>query len=193
MRVGSQLQQCQFWYDKNPRILFTNKHHLAKVIVIHEHSRLLHAGPKLLLSSLYWIASARVLLKKIVHEYVRCPIMAYLPPDIVKPSASFLYCGAFHGVRQQESELRMYQVFFMFISFSTKAVHLELVADMSTETVRCTPWKTLKNLLEQQDQFYSRWFRTTWIIPESNFNSEISCHFILTHSSRFDGLWRGSD
>ncbi|KAK9745482.1 Integrase zinc binding domain [Popillia japonica] len=75
IRVGGRLSNSQFAYDKKHPIILSGKHHLSKLIVTHEHLRLLHAGPQLLLSSLrdkFWIIAGRNIVKKVVHDCIRC-------------------------------------------------------------------------------------------------------------------------
>ncbi|KAK9723428.1 Integrase zinc binding domain [Popillia japonica] len=86
IRVGGRLSNSQFSYDKKHPIILSGKHHLSKLIVTHEHLRLLHAGPQLLLSSLpdkFWIIAGRNIVKKVVHDCIRCLRFSPQSPKLI--------------------------------------------------------------------------------------------------------------
>lgn len=51
LRVGGRLAKSDFDFDKKHPMLLCSKHKLTKLLFTHEHARLLHAGPQLMLAS----------------------------------------------------------------------------------------------------------------------------------------------
>lgn len=135
---------------KNPLNL-SARHHITKLIFIHEHLKLYHCGPQHLLASIresYWPLAGRSLSKQIVHKCLKCfrfnpkmlkPIMGDLPEQRLNPNHPFDivgvdYAGPFliksragRGAKISKSYICL------FICFLTNAVHLELVTDLSKE------------------------------------------------------------
>lgn len=151
IRVGGRLSQSNFSYDKKYPILLSAKHHLTNVIFLYEHKRLMHAGVQLLLSHIketYWPLGARSLAKKIIYNCVQCfrakpretsNIMGNLPSDRIKPISPFSivgtdFAGPFLLKDKKGRGAKITKCYFcLFICFVTKACHLELVSDLSTD------------------------------------------------------------
>ncbi|XP_050547668.1 uncharacterized protein LOC126909295 [Daktulosphaira vitifoliae] len=115
--------------------------------------RLLHAGPQALLAAVrekFWPLNGRNLARKIVHEFVVCfrskptvftPIMSDLPESRVEPTRAFQvsgldYCGPVlikASLNRKAPKLKAYIC--VFVCFSTKAVHVELVSDLTSEHI----------------------------------------------------------
>jgi hypothetical protein len=156
IRVGRRLQAAILDYDQKHQVILPSKFHLSELIVQHEHVRLLHGGPQLMHSSLrqrFWITKGRMLCRKIVHSCVKCfrlqapsasQLMGNLPSLRVKPARPFLNCGVDYagpflirqGGRQSKTKVKCYAV--LFICFVTKAIHIELVSDLTTESFLVT-------------------------------------------------------
>lgn len=224
LRVGGRLHHSHFSYGKKHPILLSGKHHLSRLIVIDEHLKLLHAGPQLLLSSLrenFWITSGRNLVRGVVHDCIKCfrcsprltkPIMGNLPSSRVVPSPPFHitgidYAGPFtikdrkgRGCKTSKSYLCL------FICFTTKCVHLELVTDLSTETFllafrrfvsrRGKPLEVYSdngtNFVGANSELFAlgRFLKSNSSkIAEGVANDGVNWHFIPAHSPHFGGLW----
>lgn len=152
LRVGGRLSQSHFTYDKKHPILLCSKHHLTKLIFRRQHERLLHAGPQHLLASIrdkFWPLLGRNLARKTVHQCVRCfrtsptnvnPIMGDLPSTRVKPTPPFYvtgvdYAGPFLIKDRRGRGSKLHKAYIsLFVCFSTRAIHLELVSDLTTES-----------------------------------------------------------
>jgi len=73
------------------------------------------------------------------HPVVVRPIMGDLPKKKVEPGRPFVKCGIDYagpfllksGLRKKSPKTKAYVC--LFICFSTRAVHLELVSDLSTD------------------------------------------------------------
>jgi len=71
LRVGGRLQQSTLPYHVIHQIILPPKHHFTKLLVSSEHIRLHHAGPQLLMASLwekYWIPRIRDVVKTVIHH-----------------------------------------------------------------------------------------------------------------------------
>jgi hypothetical protein len=58
LRVGGRLQQSSFPYDDIHQMILPSNHYFTRIVVSAEHTRLLHAGPQLVIASIrqrFWI------------------------------------------------------------------------------------------------------------------------------------------
>lgn len=151
IRVGGRLQHSNLDFAKKHPYILPAKAHLTKLIVENEHVRLLHAGTQLVLSSLrqrFWIVNGRNTIRHIIHQCLKCfrfrateahQLMGQLPKGRVQASRPFLNCGVDYagpfilrqGGRRSKTKIKCYVA--LFICLSTKAIHLELVSDLTTE------------------------------------------------------------
>src|SRR5215510_14174456 len=151
LRVGGRLQQSTLPYQSMHQIILPPNQHFTKLVVSSEHSRLLHAGPQLLIASLretYWIPRIRNIVKTVIHQCLPCyrykvqasqQLMSELPSLRVQPARPFLTTGVDYArpVSIRLGSPRSKQIskgyIAIFVCFVTKATHIELVTSMSTE------------------------------------------------------------
>lgn len=151
LRVGGRLKKSSLNYEGKHPLLLDKTHNLSKLILRHEHLQLQHAGPQLLLASVrqrFWIVSGMSLAKMIVKSCMKCyhfkpkpmqSIMADLPESRVKISPPFHitgldYAGPFVLKDRKGRGCKTYKAYIcLFICFSTKAVHLELISSLTSE------------------------------------------------------------
>ena len=136
-------------YDSQHQILLPGSHPFSTLLVRCQHERLLHAATQLLTNTLrlrFWILGGRNVTRRVVHGCVKCyrakpksveQFMAELPAQRVTASRPFSVVGIdFWGPiylkprHRRDSPPKAYVA--VFVCFSTKAVHLELVTDLST-------------------------------------------------------------
>ncbi|XP_061724911.1 uncharacterized protein LOC133530870 [Cydia pomonella] len=152
LRVGGRLHDAQCSYDQRHPKLLDGKHPLARLIFRSEHLRLLHCGPQLLLSGVrehFWPTKGRVLARSTVHNCLTCkrlkaktmqPIMGNLPKSRVVPAPPFETCGVdfagpFSILNKKGRGAKVSKCYLcLFVCFFTKAVHLEVVSDLSTNS-----------------------------------------------------------
>lgn len=150
LRVGGRIENSTVKFSQKHPIVLPKESRITDLIINHEHLRLLHAAPRLLLSSLnqkYWIVNAYKHVKKLVHKCLLCfrmkadcarQLMGSLPPERITACRSFQKVGIdFAGAFQikNSSIRRAVQskgYVCVFVCFVTKAVHLELTSDIST-------------------------------------------------------------
>jgi len=167
IRVGRRLQAAVLDYDEKHQVILPSKCHLSKLIAQHNHTRLLHGGPQLMHSTIhqhYWITKGRMVCGKIVHSCVKCfrmqaasasQLMGNLPSLGVKPARPFLSCGVDYAGpflicqdgRRSKTKVKGYAA--LFICLATKAIHIELVSDLTT-----------KAFLAALCRFMARWGRS---------------------------------
>ncbi|XP_055589056.1 uncharacterized protein LOC129741357 [Uranotaenia lowii] len=149
IRVGGRLANAPVSENRKHPIILDHHHPLSVMIVQHYHEFLYHAGQQLLIASVrgkYWVTSLRGLARKTIHSCVQCfrvkpkvmeQLMADLPPDRVNPAPPFQkvgvdYCGPFLITYPHRRSSPMKCFVSVFVCLVCKAVHLELVADLTT-------------------------------------------------------------
>lgn len=150
IRVGGRISNATLPFDTRHPILLPNTHPFTRTLIDHLHRRHLHAGCQTLLSILrdkFWIINARSVIRKVVHKCIMCyrnkprlqeQLMGPLPQERVNASFPFAttgidYCGPFLITQQIRGRGPIKAYLAIFICFTTKAVHLELVPDLSTK------------------------------------------------------------
>ncbi|XP_055622274.1 uncharacterized protein LOC129765861 [Toxorhynchites rutilus septentrionalis] len=149
IRVGGRLEYSSEPISKKHPIILPALHPLTKMIFEHYHKQLLHAAPQLLLATVrqrYWPLGGRNLAREVYHNCNRCArlkpkqiqqFMADLPAARVNVARPFLKTGVdyfgpiliCHAPRRPASKAYVA----VFVCMCTKAVHLEIVTDLSTE------------------------------------------------------------
>lgn len=152
IRVGGRLSNSiDFSFDKKHPILLCGKHAFTRLLFQHEHKRLLHAGPQLLLSTIrdeWWPLRGRNLARQVVYQCVACTRvngktmsiqMGNLPQTRLEPGFPFLRCGVDYAgpmfiLNRKGRGAKLEKCYIcLFVCFTTRAVHLELVTSLSTE------------------------------------------------------------
>ena len=151
MRVGGRLQQANISYQQKHPIIIHRKSHLALLLVQHLHNSNHHPGPTMmlaLLSQQYYMSGARILVRAVSHKCITCrkeyakvasQCMGQLPEARITPSPPFTKTGTDFagplllkkGHTRKPVIVKGYVC--LFICLSTRAVHLELVMDLSTD------------------------------------------------------------
>lgn len=151
LRVGGRLKLANIDFSQKHPIILPAGHHFTRLLIEYEHKRLCHTGPQNLLSNLrlqYWPMGGRREVKKILRTCLRCfrfrasgskQIMADLPPSRVTMSRPYQNVGVDMAgpflTKQSRirKSLQTKSYVALFICLATKAVHLELVSDMSAD------------------------------------------------------------
>ncbi|XP_011858966.1 PREDICTED: uncharacterized protein LOC105556478 [Vollenhovia emeryi] len=147
IRVGGRLRQAPLPYTQRFPVVLSSGGHITKLIIRDQHVRNLHAGLQALLSIIgekYWILSARSAVRRVLHGCIICfrtsaknphQLMGDLPECRVTPCRAFLnvgvdYGGPFNVKVSRNKSSKAYLC--LFVCLATRAVHLELVTDLST-------------------------------------------------------------
>lgn len=140
-------------YDTKHQLILPPKCRLTQLIIEELHKDTLHGGGQLVLGILrqrFWIPNARNVIRKVAHKCVTCcrhraiassQLMGDLPQGRVTPGRVFAstgvdYCGPFNiRLARGRGHVKTIKCWIaVFVCFVVKAVHLELVGDMSTES-----------------------------------------------------------
>ncbi|XP_065075469.1 uncharacterized protein LOC135699169 [Ochlerotatus camptorhynchus] len=149
LRVGGRLRHSNESEGTKHPLVLPAYHRLTRMITEHYHHILLHAGPQLLLSTIrlkFWPLGGRNVARQVVHRCLKCfrakppplqQFMGELPSARVTVSRPFAKAGVdYFGpvfVRPGPRRVAVKAYVAVFICMATKAVHLELVSDLSTD------------------------------------------------------------
>lgn len=148
--VGGRLEHATLSdTEKHPCILPHNVK-FTKLLIENTLKRTLHGGLRLTLSTLrqsYWIIQGKRVVRQVIHNCVRChrfntqaktQIMGMLPAARVTPSRPFTHTGIDYAgpiqvlIAKGRGNRTTKGYIAIFICLATKAVHIELVSDLSS-------------------------------------------------------------
>ncbi|XP_037930608.1 uncharacterized protein LOC119665458 [Teleopsis dalmanni] len=149
IRVGGRLKNSSLNFNAQHPIIFPEHHSDTDSIINHFYRKMLHAGPQSLLASMrlqYLPIASRKLVRKVINQCIICfqtkpitawHIMGQLPKDRIHPTRAFVFTGMdfcspfyYKAETRNKSPIKCYVC--LFIYFATKAVHLELVKNLTT-------------------------------------------------------------
>lgn len=151
-RVGGRLARSELEFQAKHPALLPRKHRLTNLIIQQVHNENCHPGLQTLhylILQNFWILSARRAIKQILSSCYRCfrykpialqPKMADLPKARITQIKAFQsvgcdYAGPFNISVQRYRGARIMKAYLcLFVCFATKALHLELASDLSTES-----------------------------------------------------------
>ncbi|GFT65990.1 transposable element Tcb2 transposase [Trichonephila clavipes] len=224
VRVGGRLENASVPYlHKHPAILPKGSK-LSKLYFNSLHTRLFRVGPQGLLNAVrqkFWPLSGRSIARKTVHQCVTCfksrpifssQIMGNLPSKRINISSPFTIarldlCGPFLVKYKNQRKGTLNKVYIcVCICFSTKALHLELLSDLTSDALIATlkrftsrRGKCSKIYTDNATNFVGansilKKFHKLINVPDENlakyFVSEnIDWKFIPPKSPHFGGLW----
>ncbi|XP_031639736.1 uncharacterized protein LOC116351735, partial [Contarinia nasturtii] len=150
IRVGGRLRKSNLDYDAKHQILLPKKNFVTSLIIRGVHLLCLHGGPRCtesVLRQTYWVINSQIEIKKVVSKCVTCfrhrakpmkQIMADLPAvrsqDSIKPftNCAVDFTGAIpYKLSKGRGSKTSKAYIAVFVCMSTRAMHLELVTDMS--------------------------------------------------------------
>lgn len=155
-RCGGRLQNTVLPYSAKHPILLSKKHHLSTLLIREAHCRVQHNGVRETLTQLrskFWIIGGRSHIRSVIQSCTVCrryegrplqgPPQPPLPAFRVRESPPFTYTAVdFAGplyIRGQTAANDSAKVWLcLFTCCVSRAIHLELVLDMTTATfIRC--------------------------------------------------------
>lgn len=230
LRVGGRLHHASLPYSKKHPIILPKNSIITVLIIRQEHIRLLHAGQRLVLCKLnqkYWLTDGLRTVKKVIHKCVTCfrlkaaatnQLMGSLPADRVNACRPFEKVGIdFAGpISVKLSRIRRSVegkgYILVIVCFVTKAIHLELASDLTTDTflaclkrfiarrnlpsdIYCDNASTFRGARTRLGDLYRLYGGDKdHQVQAQSFASErgIRFHFIPSYSPVFGGLWESS-
>ncbi|KAF6207918.1 hypothetical protein GE061_016367 [Apolygus lucorum] len=228
LRVGGRLAHSDSPFETQHPALIPSKDTFTDLVIKHAHESCLHVGPRATLAHLrtrYWIVNGRNVINKCLAGCVRCfsvkprsfqPEMGQLPAGRVERTFPFNQTGidfagpfsvsvaGLRGARKIEMYLAV------FICLSTKAIHLEAVMDLSTDSfLQClerfiarrgvpaiiwsdngTNFVGANNLLRKVRSALTQ--GTAQQITERLANRGVQWKFIPPRAPHFGGLWEAA-
>ncbi|XP_075150744.1 uncharacterized protein LOC142224849 [Haematobia irritans] len=151
MRVRGRLENSGLSYDERHPVIVPEKSHFASLLINYTHQLLCHAEYNVMLRAIrqgFYITRLKNGIRKCIRACKPCTIfkrkfqhqmMASLPPERATFSLPFTYTGVdFAGpFNIKTSTMRNAKIVkgyaAVFVCFSTKAVHLEVCSDLSTD------------------------------------------------------------
>ena len=152
LRVGGRLHNANITFDQKHPYLLPSHNETIKIMLKQEHLRMGHAGSQTVLSNFrlrYWPLNGLRETKQVIRNCVTCArfrvqpaqqIMADLPGDRVQIAQPFQKVGIDYGgpFLIKSSRLKKAPVLkayiAIFVCMTTKAVHIELVTSLTTES-----------------------------------------------------------
>lgn len=226
IRIRGRLQNADLpAKTKTPIVL--GAHPLVSLLIQATHLRALHSGPQLTLCLLreeFWILRAQQTIRATLYRCVVCAreraqiqneLMGDLPECRVRPSIrAFLHCGIDYAgpiqVRSNPGRGHTSRKAYIavFVCMTVKAIHLELVSDLSTAAFlasfdrfcarRGTPshvyTDNATNFQGAQRELINAWHNATQDPNVINQLVErgVQWNFIPPASPHFGGLWEAS-
>lgn len=150
LRVGGRIQLSTLAEHKKHPIILPAKHRFTVLLITHAHHMTLHGGYSLTAQYIrqqFWIINARVAIKSIIYKCMTCfrfrkqlltQKMGNIPAYRLQQAVPFAYAGVdYAGYFEVKSSQRRNAPYVkcyiaLFICLTTRAIHLELVSDLST-------------------------------------------------------------
>ncbi|XP_037929718.1 uncharacterized protein LOC119664260, partial [Teleopsis dalmanni] len=150
IRVGGRLDAASLSYDAKHPMLLPYNNPIVKLIMEQVHKKYMHCGPQSLLANMrqrYWPIKGKLMARSVVQHCVRCTkvrprfyeqLMGNLAATRVQPGRPFLttgvdFCGPF-WIHYRIRGKKPHKVYIaVYCCFTTKAVHLEVVSDLTTD------------------------------------------------------------
>ncbi|XP_059051290.1 uncharacterized protein LOC131846089 [Achroia grisella] len=225
LRVGGRIRHSNLDNERKHPIILDNKNPLTTLIVADAHIQTLHGGVQLMLNyirSRYWIIKVKRLVKSYLRKCLICAkqsafsrpqLMGDLPKERVTPARPFLHSGVdFAGpydilMSKGRGAKTNKGYIALFICMATKAIHLELVGDLTSEAFigafrrfvsrrgKCSDiWSDQgRNFVGANKELIESWKQATLefetSIAETLLTEGTQWHFIPAYSPNFGGAW----
>lgn len=225
LRVHGRIQHAKLSLERKHPIILSPESHLSTLIIQKAHIDVLHGGIQTTTRKLrdeFWVIRSRILIKKLINKCMICfrercrpakQQMGDLLPPQVQPNRPFSHTGVdFAGYFEiKSSTLRNAKIVkcyvALFICLTTKAIHLELAHDLSTQAFiavlnrfisrRGIPTNIYSdrgtNFIGTANELPNLWYieqsNESKLIQQECINKAISWHFNPARASHFGGLW----
>ncbi|XP_015190534.1 PREDICTED: uncharacterized protein LOC107074033 [Polistes dominula] len=217
LRVGGRLGRSDLPYEQKHAALLPKAHFVTAIIIREKHEKIYHGGAQATLNAVsenFWPINGRAEVKGIISRCTMCllwkPIipkykMSELTTNRLQLNRPFLhtrvdFCGPiFIKEKQHRNRGRIKVYVAVFVCFTTKAVHLELVSDLTTESFLACLRRFIARRGKGSDIYSDN--ATTFVGAANEIqtfaarqltNDGIKWHFIPPRSPHFGGLWEAA-
>lgn len=152
LRVGGRLSNANISYEMKHPLIIPHNSELTNLLIDYAHKLTFHGGARLTLSHIrqkYWLIKGNQTVKKRLYQCVKCrkhspilnqQLMGDLPEARINPTRPFYHTGVDftgyvdvktnkgRGVKTTKGYIAV------FVCMVTKAIHLELVSDLSASS-----------------------------------------------------------
>ncbi|XP_045500327.1 uncharacterized protein LOC123697818 isoform X1 [Colias croceus] len=225
LRVGGRIRHANIPLDSKHPMILGSESDLVTLIIADAHKKTLHGGLELTLNYLrarFWILRVKSTVKKYIHKCIicaklkassSCQLMGDLPKARVTPARPFInsgvdFAGPYDILMTRARGVKTTKAYIsIFVCMCTKAIHIELVGDLSSQSFigafrrfvarrgRCTDiWSDQgRNFVGANKELVEAWSQAGL-----NFKDNIAdilaqegtqWHFIPAYSPNFGGLW----
>lgn len=228
LRVGGRLKHAELSDEAKHQLILPNSHPVTHNLIRDMHDELLHVGPAGLLSAIrqrFWLIRARSTIRQVTGSCVKCfrtnpsgisQLMGDLPKQRVTPSPVFSITGVDYAgpilVKQGTYRPKVVKAYIaVFVCMATKAIHLELVSDLTTDAFlaalqrfvsrrglvsemhsdNATNFHGADNELHRLYEMFCNQAEVDRIVRFCQVK-EIQWHFIPPDSPEFGGLWEAA-
>lgn len=150
LRVGGRIERAAMTQNEKHPIILPRKHHFTTLLIRSAHMKTFHGGYALTAQKLQqslWIVNARVAIKSVLYRCTTCfrlkkklliQKMGDLPAYRLNVTIPFTFVGVdYAGYFEVKSSNRRNAPYVkgyvsVFVCLTTRAVHLEVVSDLST-------------------------------------------------------------
>lgn len=229
IRAGGRIRKSELPYEQKHPIILKGSHSLAKLLIKAKHLELLHAGPTNTLNALssrFHLVGGLKSVRSVTRQCTICrrksaqPMsqqVGQLPKERVSPGRVFEKIGVDYagpillklGKVRKPTVVKAYVC--VFVCLSVKAVHLELVSDLTTEAFLATFKRFIarrglpitvysdhgtnfvgaSNELKELYQFLEKRDTQTSIVDFCS-QRKVEWSFIPERSPHFGGLWEAA-
>ena len=229
IRVGGRLRKAIHTYAARHPIILPRSHTVTRLIIRYFHELNHHSGIQNTIYAVrekYWPINCKNQTKQIIHDCIPCfrakprlctYKMGDLPSVRVRQSRPFNnvgvdYCGPFYIKEKKWRNQKFIKCYVaIFICMAVKAVHIEIVEDLTTESFLAalsrfisrrgvseniysdngTQFKGANNKLEELYKlFQTSEFKKDLVSYTNKF--KIKWHFIPPEAPNFGGLWESN-
>ncbi|XP_043492375.1 uncharacterized protein LOC122517844 [Polistes fuscatus] len=217
LRVGGRLARSNLPYKQKHSVLLPKGHFITDAIIRENHEKIYHGGTQATLNAVrerFWPINGRASVKRVIDKCIICKRlkaimpsyrMSDLPANRLQQMRPFLHTGVdfcgpvFLKEKQYRNRGRIKAYVAIFVCFSTKAVHLELASDLTTETFLAALRRFMARRGKSSD-IYSN--NATNFVGAANVLQDrvsrklsdegIRWHFIFPRSPHFGGIWEAA-
>lgn len=228
IRLRGRLAHSSESYQTKHPIILPKHHPLTRLITEHYHKMCMHSGPRMTLATMhqeFWPISGKQIANSVFRKCMQCfrqnptPIVqpvGQLPKQRTTPSRAFTitgvdFCGPVYLKPAHRRAAARKAFIAVFICFASKAVHLELVCDLSSEAFIAalrrfisrrgipteihsdngTNFRGANNTLIELYRLLENNHTREAIIKECNLK-RIRWYFIPPRAPSFGGLWEAA-